>query len=95
VLDTKEGATAFFAALSRLRAVHSECAALVGSQSAGFELLDALSQHLEGAYERLYHWVQSRRVTLASHLLALIVSMQCGYVASAVQYDSRVNTQLQ
>jgi Conserved oligomeric complex COG6 len=60
VLDTKDGAVAFFAALSRLRAVHSECAALVGSQSAGFELLDALSQHLEGAYERLYHWVQSR-----------------------------------
>eukprot|EP00953_Heterococcus_sp_UTEX-ZZ885_P033892 17602-Heterococcus_DN1.PRE.2 len=97
VLDTKEGATAFFAALSRLRAVHSECAALVGSQSAGFELLDALSQHLEGAYERLYHWVQSRRVTLASHLVALsrIISMQCGYVAPAVWHDSRVNTQRQ
>ena len=60
VLDTQEGRAAFFAALSRLKSVHRECSRLVGSQSAGFDLLDALSQHLEAAYERLYHWVQAR-----------------------------------
>ncbi|KAG5180265.1 oligomeric complex COG6-domain-containing protein [Tribonema minus] len=67
-LEEPAAARAFFAALARLRAAHARCTALVGSQSAGFELLDALSRHLEGAYERLYHWVQARRVKCQEQL---------------------------
>lgn len=58
--DSDADSAAFFTALRKLMGVHAECSQLVGAQGAGFELLDALSQDLENAFERLYHWVQDR-----------------------------------
>ncbi len=54
-----ESSDNFFVVLARLKVARDECHKLVGSlhQSAGFELLDALSHQQEIAYERLYHWV--------------------------------------
>ncbi|MEW5300794.1 MAG: hypothetical protein WDW36_003699 [Sanguina aurantia] len=50
----------FFAALSRVRAIHENCRQLLRThhQRAGLELMDAMATHQEGAYERLCRWVQ-------------------------------------
>ncbi|CAN0496054.1 unnamed protein product, partial [Laminaria digitata] len=68
----------FFSALRRLKGVRESCSHLVGSspQSAGFELLEHLSQHQETAYERLYRWVQGRCQTLEEETPAADVTLQ-------------------
>eukprot|EP00903_Cladosiphon_okamuranus_P006045 g5962.t1 len=68
----------FFSALLRLKTVRASCGRLVGSspQSAGFELLEQLSQHQETAYERLYLWVQDRCQTLEEETPAADVTLQ-------------------
>ncbi|CAM9314341.1 unnamed protein product [Pylaiella littoralis] len=81
-LDPDQGKR-FFSALLRLKAVRASCGRLVGSspQSAGFELLEQLSQHQEAAYERLYRWVQERCQTLEDETPAADVTLQ-----AAVRY---------
>ncbi|KAF8056126.1 COG6 [Scenedesmus sp. PABB004] len=51
----------FFAALSRLRAIHEHCRGLLRShhQRAGLELMDHMAAHQEAAYEHLCRWVQA------------------------------------
>ncbi|CAM9239277.1 unnamed protein product [Ascophyllum nodosum] len=68
----------FFSALRRLKVVRASCGKLVGSshQSAGFELLEQLSQHQEAAYERLYRWVQERCQTLEEETPEADVTLQ-------------------
>jgi len=58
----------FFAALSRVRAIHANCRALLHThhQRAGLEIMDAMGGHQEGAYERLCRWVQGQCRALAS-----------------------------
>ena len=45
----------FFAALERVRTIHSNCRSLLRShhQRAGLELMESMSAHQEAAYERL------------------------------------------
>ncbi|CAM9805517.1 unnamed protein product [Choristocarpus tenellus] len=75
----------FFAALQRLKTVRGECARLVGTghQSAGFELLEQLSQHQEAAYERLYRWVQERCQTLEEETPSADATLQVSFKQKA------------
>jgi len=52
----------FFAALTRVQEIRAGCGALVGSpqQNAGFEMLEALSEHQEAAFRRLHSWILQR-----------------------------------
>ena len=52
----------FFAALTRVQEIRAGCGALVGSpqQKAGFEMLEALSEHQEAAFRRLHSWILQR-----------------------------------
>lgn len=52
----------FFAALARVQEIRAGCGALVGSpqQNAGFEMLEALSEHQEAAFRRLHSWILQR-----------------------------------
>ena len=51
---------AFFAALSRVRAIHDNCRQLLRThhQRAGLELMDLMAAHQESAYERLCRCVR-------------------------------------
>lgn len=59
-LDDNDGAQEFFGALNRLKEAYEECKGMLEKHhySAGFELLDALGQHQERAYQRLFEWVK-------------------------------------
>ncbi|KAI8473219.1 MAG: component of oligomeric golgi complex 6 [Monoraphidium minutum] len=59
----------FFAALSRVRAIHDNCRQLLRShhQRAGLELMDQMSHYQEGAYEHLCRWVQAECRNLGEH----------------------------
>ncbi|KXZ42797.1 hypothetical protein GPECTOR_117g362 [Gonium pectorale] len=59
-LAGEEVSPAFFAALSRVRAIHDNCRQLLRThhQRAGLELMDLMAGHQESAYERLCRWVQ-------------------------------------
>ncbi|PNW74161.1 hypothetical protein CHLRE_13g587750v5 [Chlamydomonas reinhardtii] len=59
-LQGEEVSPAFFAALSRVRAIHDNCRQLLRThhQRAGLELMDLMAAHQESAYERLCRWVQ-------------------------------------
>lgn len=50
----------FFGALERVRRIHTNCRGLLRThhQRAGLELMDAMWQHQEHAYDRLCRWVQ-------------------------------------
>jgi len=56
------GQRPFFAAMTRVQEIRAGCGALVGSpqQSAGFEMLEALSEHQEAAFRRLHSWILQR-----------------------------------
>jgi conserved oligomeric Golgi complex subunit 6 len=66
-IDTQHGARSFFEALQRLRGAYADCKTMVEkhSYSAGFELLDALGQHQDMAYQRLFEWVKGKCDSLA------------------------------
>jgi hypothetical protein len=66
-LEEGEGG-AFFQALRRVQQARKDCVELLGDhqQTAGFELLDALSRHQERAFDRLYQWVLARCEDLES-----------------------------
>lgn len=55
ILQSSSIGKEFFEALSRVRSIHANCKALLRThhQRAGLELMDAMSAHQEGAYERL------------------------------------------
>jgi hypothetical protein len=50
----------FFDALARVNAIRNDCKILLRTQHqrAGLEIMDAMSEHLEGAYRKLYRWVR-------------------------------------
>lgn len=52
----------FFDSLHRLQTAHIDCKIMVEKHcySAGFELLDMLSQHQNMAYQRLFKWVKEK-----------------------------------
>lgn len=52
----------FFDVLAHVRQIHSDCKLLLRSsqQRAGMEIMENMGMHLEGAYEQLYHWTQSK-----------------------------------
>lgn len=52
--------TGFFNALTRLNQAYLECNSMVQQHhfSAGFELLEALSEHQSNAYLRLFEWIR-------------------------------------
>jgi hypothetical protein len=58
-LEDDEGAS-FFSALDHGHAIRESCKSLLTSahQSAGSELRNAMADHQESAYARLYQWVQ-------------------------------------
>ena len=60
-LDDNSVAHEFFGALNRLKDAYEECKGMLEKHhySAGFELLDALGQHQERAYQRLFEWVKN------------------------------------
>ena len=49
----------FFAALAKVRSIHSNCKVLLKThhQRAGLEIMDAMSAHQEAAYERLCRYL--------------------------------------
>ena len=50
----------FFRVLARVKQIHNDCRVLLGSenQRLGLELMDASSRNLNGAYQKLYRWIQ-------------------------------------
>ena len=50
----------FFAALERVRQIHTNCRSLLhgAHQRAGLEIMDAMGGYQEAAYEKLCRWVQ-------------------------------------
>ena len=66
-LDERAGAQTFFRALKRLESACQDCRVMVEQHcySAGFELMDALGQHQEQAYRRLFEWVKARCEAMA------------------------------
>lgn len=58
-VDADDG-DAFFAALAKVQLIRSRCTALLSasSQSVGMDILDAMAEHQEVAYERLFAWVE-------------------------------------
>lgn len=61
-IDNPKSAKKFFESLQRLRTAYGDCKTMVEkhSYSAGFELLDALGQHQDMAYQRLFEWVKTQ-----------------------------------
>ncbi|OQR69833.1 conserved oligomeric Golgi complex subunit 6-like [Tropilaelaps mercedesae] len=57
-LTVEEG---FYAALDKLRRIHDDCKHLVRSQqpTAGLEIMENMTLHMEAAYEHLFRWIQS------------------------------------
>ena len=68
-LDDRHSAKHFFAAFQRLKIAHTDCKIMVESNNytAGFELLDSLSQHQDTAYRRLFEWVKGKCDGLAEN----------------------------
>eukprot|EP00884_Botryococcus_braunii_P006046 jgi/Botrbrau1/15442/Bobra.43_2s0067.1 len=60
-LQGEEIGDAFFAALERVRSIHANCRSLLRThhQRAGLELMDAMANYQEAAYERLCRWLQA------------------------------------
>lgn len=58
----KEIDASFFEVLAHVRQIHTDCKLLLRSsqQRAGMEIMENMGMHLEGAYEQLYHWTQSK-----------------------------------
>ena len=50
----------FFTTLTRLKRIHKDCRILLGSenQQLGLELMDQSSRSLNGAFQKLYRWIQ-------------------------------------
>jgi hypothetical protein len=50
----------FFAVLARAKRLQSDCEILLGTenQSLGLEILDQVSRNLNGAFQKLYRWIQ-------------------------------------
>ncbi|KAN0080524.1 Conserved oligomeric Golgi complex subunit 6 [Elaphomyces granulatus] len=50
----------FFAVLSRVKQVHSDCQVLLGgeNQRLGLEIMEQSSKHLSSGYQKLYKWIQ-------------------------------------
>ncbi|GBF95228.1 hypothetical protein Rsub_07943 [Raphidocelis subcapitata] len=69
VLQGGQVGPAFFAALSRVRAIHDNCRALLRGhhQRAGLELMDQMASYQEGGYETLCRWVQAECRNLGEH----------------------------
>lgn len=59
-IDDPAGSADFFHAFQRLKNAYNDCKVMVESNNytAGFELLDALGQHQDTAYQRLFEWVK-------------------------------------
>ncbi|ORY79424.1 oligomeric Golgi complex subunit 6 [Protomyces lactucae-debilis] len=49
----------FFAALERVKCIHDDCHLLLATdrQSAGKDIMDAMSQHLDTGYAKLHRWI--------------------------------------
>ncbi|KAL8663838.1 MAG: hypothetical protein Q9202_003524 [Teloschistes flavicans] len=56
----------FFAVLARMKQIHSDCRALLGSenQRLGLELMEQSSRNLNSGYQKLYRWIQREFMTL-------------------------------
>ena len=56
----------FFAVLTRVKQIHSDCRVLLGSenQRLGLELMDQSSRNLNNGYQKLYRWIQKEFKTL-------------------------------
>lgn len=50
----------FFRVLTRVKRIHQDCQVLLGSedQRLGLEILEQSSKHLNGAFQKLFRWVQ-------------------------------------
>ena len=50
----------FFRVLARVKQIHNDCRVLLGAenQRLGLELMDVSSRNLNGAYQKLYRWIQ-------------------------------------
>ena len=59
-IDDPAGSAYFFHAFQRLKNAYNDCKVMVenNNYTAGFELLDALGQHQDTAYQRLFEWVK-------------------------------------
>jgi len=56
----------FFTVLARLKGIYKDCQVLLGSanQTLGLEIMDQSSRNLNGAYQKLYRWIQREIKTL-------------------------------
>lgn len=56
----------FFQALTRVKKIHHDCQVLLGTenQQLGLEVLEQSSKQLNGAYQKLYRWIQREFKTL-------------------------------
>ncbi|KAJ8108470.1 hypothetical protein OPT61_g8153 [Boeremia exigua] len=56
----------FFQVLTRVKKIHHDCQILLGTedQRLGLEILEQSSKHLNGAFQKLYRWIQQEFKTL-------------------------------
>ena len=74
----KEIDASFFEVLAHVRQIHTDCKLLLrcSQQRAGMEIMESMGMHLEGAYEQLYHWTQSKCRLLTSDFPEMPVLVQ-------------------
>ncbi|KAI9758552.1 MAG: hypothetical protein M4579_003044 [Chaenotheca gracillima] len=56
----------FFTILARVKRIHKDCQVLLGTenQAMGMDILEQSSKNLNGAYQKLYRWIQKEIKTL-------------------------------
>ncbi|KAI9798821.1 MAG: hypothetical protein M1825_004994 [Sarcosagium campestre] len=56
----------FFVTLSRVKRIHEDCQVLLGTenQTLGLEIMEQSSRNINGAFQKLYRWVQQEFKTL-------------------------------
>ncbi|XP_067631293.1 conserved oligomeric Golgi complex subunit 6 isoform X2 [Eurosta solidaginis] len=65
----------FFTVLNRVQSIHSDCRALMqcGYQTAALEIMEEMTLHQEGAFERLYRWTQNHCRNLDNNEIGSLV----------------------
>ncbi|CAD7013995.1 conserved oligomeric Golgi complex subunit 6 [Ceratitis capitata] len=65
----------FFTVLNRVQSIHADCRVLMqcGYQTAALEIMEEMTLHQEGAFERLYRWTQNHCRNLENNEIGPLV----------------------
>lgn len=65
----------FFTVFNRVQSIHADCRVLMqcGYQTAALEIMEEMTLHQEGAFERLYRWTQNHCRNLENNEIGSLV----------------------